>query len=151
MYPYVRGYTSGLIHVALPRVLVPSAPRCDVGEVHLVSPASFLLQARAEFNQLRMYSKLQDIEYSSIIFALKVTENIQVPGIQNQRLLTNGVGPDTEGKPDMRIVKMVRRAHANEVDLVARWTPPQLLKMPVESLEFRKESSLREILIKHTY
>src|SRR5262249_3058341 len=62
---------------------------------------------------------------------------IDVPGVEDQRLLADRISSRSHSKTAVRVVKMVRGTDRDIVDLPA--ATPQLVDVSVEPLEFGKE------------
>ncbi len=69
-------------------------------------------------------------------FLLVFLQGGDVPGIQNEWFFANGVGADTEGEPDMRIVQVIGGADGNVIDLAV--FAAKFFQMPIESLELER-------------
>lgn len=85
MNPDIGGNPAGFFMIPFPGGKIPVPPGGDIGKIHHVFPG----------------------------FAFKLGQGIHVPGAQDQRLFTDGMGADPQGKPDMGIMKIVRRADAD--------------------------------------
>ena len=90
-----------------------------------------------QFNDGRMQSKLQNIvdPLAGLLFYLG--QCIQIPRVEHQRLFADGIGPDPEGKTDMGIVQIVRRANADIIEFFVSVLSSQFLGKPIETLKPR--------------
>src|SRR5260221_9635348 len=87
-----------------------------------------------------MQPQLKDSMNFSARFFFNFCQGIHVPGIQNERFFTNCIGLLTQGKTDVRIVKVVWGTNANIIDLST--IPSEFVDMPVKSFKLRKKVGL---------
>lgn len=79
-------------------------------------------------------------------FLFNFLQCIQVPGVQYQRLFTNGVAAVAQRHTDMGVVQVIGAADANIVD-AALSVPAQLVEVAVEALGFRKKLGIRKVAV----
>lgn len=94
------------------RVLLPVPAAGDVSQQYLVHGIGrLLLEACLEFEQFGMYAQLQQGVNFPSRFGLDFFERVQVPRVDDQRLLTNRICPHAQGQPAVSIVQVVGRAN----------------------------------------
>ena len=81
--------------------------RCDVGERHGVADALLGIHLLLQRNQRRVQTQLQNSEYVPTGLALELFERIEIPRVNHERLLADGVRSDAQGEPDVSIVKII--------------------------------------------
>src|SRR5687768_2125818 len=86
-----------------------------------------------------MHAQLQDGVDAAAGFALDLLQGIEIPRIDDQGVLADRIGADTEREPDVRIVEMIRRTDGDVVNPLFRLTTPQLLEMAIESFNLVEE------------
>jgi hypothetical protein len=74
---------------------------------------------------------------------------LDVPRVHHQRLLADRLRPDPQGEPDVGIVKIVGRRHADEVEL--RPLALHQLDVAVEALELGEEARIREKAVEDSH
>ena len=89
----VGGDAARALGDALPRHVVPGAARRDVGERHLM-PSIRGRQALLERDHRRMQPQLQHGVDAPPGFALDLLERVEVPRVDDQRLLADRVGAE---------------------------------------------------------
>jgi hypothetical protein len=78
-------------------------------------------------------------------------ERVYVPGVEHQGFLTDRVGAYPEGKPNVRVVEIVRRGDAHTMNpLFIIMSAPQFLGVPIEALKFCKKTCTRKITVHYT-
>src|SRR5690554_4408179 len=98
-------------------------------------------------NDRGMHAQLQDGVHLPARVLFDIDQAINVPGVQYQRLFTNGIGACTQGKAHVAVVQVVGRANRNVIHSVTVIGAAQLIDMPVEALKFREKVRFREIAI----
>jgi hypothetical protein len=111
----------------------------------------FLDQLVAKSDQLRVNSKLQNRFDLAACLRLKFGKGIQIPRIQHQWFLANGIGMDSERKADVRVVEIVGRADADPVELLFLALAAQLLGEAIEAFKFGEKAYIEGILIQDAY
>ena len=129
---------------SLPGDIVPAASRSHVREINLMSLAGRLgAQARFQFQNNRMMPKLQDGIDPLSGFALELLKGVEIPGVDDERFFTKAAfRAHAKRQPDVRVVQVVRRADADEMDAPAFGAATKLLKVPIETFEFGEESDV---------
>ena len=87
-----------------------------------------------------MHAQLQDGPDGSPGLVLELLERIEIPRVDDQRLLANRVRAGAQGHPDMRIVEVIGCADADVVDALLRRSTAQFLEMAIESLDLVEEA-----------
>ena len=80
---------------------------------------------------------------------LELLERVEVPRVDDDRLLADRVGADAKREPDVRVVEVVRRADAHVVHALGFRAAPQLLEVPIEALDLGEEPDVERIAIEH--
>src|SRR6185312_8982838 len=101
----------------------------------------------AEGEYRRVHAQLQDGVDAMAALALELLERVEVPRIEHERLLADGVGADAQREADVRVVQMVRRADAHVVDASALDAAAQLLDVTIETLELGEEGGVGPIAV----
>src|SRR5579871_3213529 len=147
MHADIGRHPAGFGVLAFPGRVIPPPAGGDVGEVDLVA----LVAGRiflAQRHDCGMKPKLQDGRNAVTGIMLDFRQAIDIPGIEHQRLLADRISPRPQGETAMRVMKMVGRADRDIVYLLA--APPELVDMPVETLELSKEVRVRKVTIENT-
>lgn len=80
--------------VPFPTIFVPTASRRDVRQTDFrTASRPALRNPLLESDQFRMHPHLQHRVNPAAILRFEVGQRIEIPGIDDQRLLTNGVRP----------------------------------------------------------
>ena len=74
--------------------------------------------------------------------ALDFLERIEVPGVDDERLLADRVGAHPQREADMGVVQVVRRADTHVVDPVRFRPAPQLFEVTVEAFDLGEEADV---------
>ena len=98
---------TGAILVPLPRHLVPAAARRDVSQANAVPPRAVGQQPLSQRNQLWVHTQLQDRRHAAAGLGLEFLQTIEVPRVDDERLLANDVGANAEGKSNVRVMQVV--------------------------------------------
>lgn len=152
MNPDVRGDAAGLGLVAFPGEEIPAAAAGDIGQVDLVpDPAPLSIDLLLEGLDGRMEPELEDGMDPPARFPLDLPEGVDVPGVEDDRLLADGVGADAEGEPDVGVVEIVGRGDADVIDGLVVPAPAELLDVPVEALELGEEVGFREAAVEDSH
>jgi len=104
-----------------------------------------------EGRQRGMDPQLQDRVDPPPELLLQLLQGVAVPGIEHERLLADGVGPDAEGEADVGVVQVVRGADAHVVDPVGRIAAAELLDVPVEALELGEKAHVKRELVQQAH
>ena len=146
----VGGDPARFFLVAFPAGVVPVAAGGEVSQVDIKLMAfRRILYAFFQRDHAGVQAQLQDIVNLSPRFPADFLQGVHIPGIQHQGLFADGIGPLPQGKTNVRIMQIIRRAHTDVI--YRRPLPLQLIQMPVEPLKFHKKIRLREIAIHHPY
>ena len=84
-------------------------------------------------------------------FIFDLLQCLYIPWIQDNRLLADCIGTVAKRKPDMGVMKIIGRADADEVNAILFRPAPKFIKVPIEPLDFRKESDVERILIEYSH
>ena len=96
-----------------------------------------------------MQSQLEHGVDAASGFLLELLQAIEVPRIDHQRLLAERVGADAQRHAHVRIVQVVRRAHAQEMHALGLGAALELFEMAIEPLEFGEEPDIECVAIEH--
>ena len=80
------------------------------------------------------------------VVLLDLEQAVDVPGIEDERLLADRVGAGAQREADMGVVQIIGRADRDIVDR-SRLPPAQLVDMAVEALELGEEGAVGEIAV----
>ena len=104
-------------------------------------------QTVAQGDQLRMEPQLQDRVHAPAGLEFELLQRVQVPRVDDQRLLADRVGARAQRQADVRVVQIVGRTDADEVDPLRFGASFELLEMPVEPLDFGEEAHVEGVLV----
>src|SRR5205823_6022267 len=90
-----------------------------------------LEQTNAQRDQVGVQPQLQHRVHAAARFLFELLERVEIPGVDDQRLLTDRIRADAERQPDVRIVQVIGRTDADEVHAFGLRAPAQLLEMAV--------------------
>ena len=141
----VGGDAAGLFDVALPTALVPVAAGGDVGDLDLVHALASGLDGLSQRDDAGVQAQLQDVVDACARLCLDLLQTVDVPGIEDQRLFTDGIGAVAQGEPDVGVVQVVGRADADVVD--GRAFAAELVDVAVEALGLGEEIRGREVAV----
>jgi hypothetical protein len=96
-------------------------------------------------------AQLQHGVDAAVVLAGQRLELVQVPGVDDQRLLADGVAAQPQGQAHVGVVQVVRRADADVLDPLALGAATQLLEVAVEALDLGEEARLEEVLVEHAH
>ena len=148
--PDIRDDPAGPFIGTLPRDVIPAPASRDVGERHVVAPRrSLRAELIAQRDQLRMEPQLQDGVDAASGFLLELLQRVQVPRVDDERLLADRVRPDAQREPDVRVVQVVRRADGDVVHAAGVGAAAQLFEVTVEPLELGEEPHVEGVAIEH--
>jgi hypothetical protein len=111
-------------------------------------PGRFGVEPLLQSDQIRMQPQLKHRIDASARLGFELLECVEIPGIDHYRLFADHVRAAPQRQPDMCIVQIVRRAHGQEVHPVLRRIPPQLVEVPIETLELGEEARPRRVRVK---
>ena len=94
-----------------------------------------------------MHAQLQHGVDPAAGFLLQLLQRIEVPRVDDQRLLADRIGADAQRQPDVGIVQVVRRADAEVVHARRLRAAAQLLEVPIEPLELGEEPDVERVAI----
>src|SRR5688572_17130925 len=69
----------------------------------------------------------------------QLLQAVEVPGIDHQRLFADCISANAQGEAHVGVVQVVGRANGEVLHAIGLRPTPQLLEMPIESLEFSEE------------
>ena len=133
---------------AFPRDVVPSPPGGAVGQGYVVHPGRGGAQAVAQGDQLRMEAQLLDRVHALAGLEFELLQRIQVPRVDDQRLLADGVRARAQRQADVRVVQIVGRTDADAVDPLRFGTSFEFLEMPVEPHDLGEEAHVEGLLVR---
>src|SRR6056297_1278514 len=117
MYADVGGYPTRLLLIPLPGYKIPVAPGGNISQINIINLVfRTFIDLSLQFNDRGMQPQLQDVVHLSSGLFLYLDQSIQIPGIQNYRLLTDGIRSLPQGKTNMRIMQIIRCANAYIID-----------------------------------
>ena len=122
-----------------PRHVVPASARGDVGERDLMAAVAAPRQLLAERQHRRVHAQLEHRADALTGLVLELLQRVEVPGIDDERLLADRVRPDSQRKADVRVVKIVRRADAHVVDALFVGGTAKLLQVTIEAFDLGEE------------
>src|SRR5262245_36928251 len=150
VHTYIGGDSARLCLVALPRHVIPSPTRGDVGEVYLVHAAAVAAgYLVAQGDNCWMQPKLQDSVHLAARFVLGLHETVDIPGIEHQWLFADRLGAVAEREAHMRVVQIVWRANADQIDLPALTAAS--VNVAIEALELHEKPCVREVAVKDSH
>ena len=121
MHADIGGDAAALMHIALPRGIVPLAAGGDVGEVHVVD---LVLRTFVDFLLERsdavVQAELEDVVCLVAGLLLDLLERIDVVGVEHYRLLADDVASEAQAVADEGVVRVVRGADAHPVQGIVR-------------------------------
>jgi len=95
--------------------------------------------------------ELKNGEYSFPKFLLELLQSVKVPGIKDERLFTDRIGPNPKGKSDMGVMKIIWRRNTYIVNYPIAAGSPELFDIAVKSLKFSEKVRLGEIAVDNPY
>src|SRR5690554_84197 len=98
-----------------------------------------------------MHTQLQDGVHLPACVLFDIDQAVDVPGVQYQRLFTDGIGACTEREAHVAVVQVVGRANRNVIHSVTVIGAAQLIDMPVEALKFREKVRFREMAVDNAH
>src|ERR1700722_16538207 len=104
-------------------------------------------KALPQLDQLVVYAQLENSIDASVCLLLDLGERIEVPGVDDQRLLAHDVGANAQSETAMSVVQVVRRADRQPVETLALRPPPALLEVPVEAFRLSEEMDVKSVLV----
>ena len=81
----------------------------------------------------------------------ELLQRLEIPRVDDERLLADRVGADAKREADVRIVQIVGRADAHIVHAVGLVAATQLLEVAIESLDFCEEADVERVSIQHAH
>ena len=115
--------------------------------MHLVSLRRLAAQLVAERHQRWMQAQLQHGVDAPSGFLLELLQAVEVPRVDDQRLLAEHVRADPQRNAHVGVVQVVGRADAQEVNALLFGPTLQLLEVPVEALELGEEADIERIAV----
>src|SRR5688572_11532798 len=94
-----------------------------------------------------MHPQLQDGEHPTAGLALQLREGVEIPGIDHNWLLADGVRSVSQGQANVSIMEVIRAANAHPVDTTGRIPPPQLIEMAVEAFNLAEVADVLAVSI----
>ena len=139
---------AGLLLGALPRNVVPAAAAGHVGQDDLVPGAGGLgVESRLDREQGGVDAELEDCEYPPSGLGFELFERVEVPRVDDQRLLADRVGAVSQRQAHVRVVEVVGRADADPVDALGLGTAAQLVEVAVETLDLLEEAHVEAVRV----
>ena len=143
MHADIGGDATALVHVALPRGVVPLAAGSDVGEVNVIDLVlRTLVDFLLERSNAVVQAELKDVVGLVAGLLLDLLERVDVVGVEHYRLLTDDVAAEAQAVADKCVVRVVRSADAHPVQGIVRLHLPGA--ETVEELVLSEERALRE-------
>ena len=98
-----------------------------------------------------MDAELQDrIDFSSGLL-FQFPEGVQIPGIDDERFLADGIRSHPKGQTAMGIVQVVGGTDADVVNPSLIRAPPKLFQMSIEALDLRKKPDVKTVRIQNPH
>src|SRR5690554_7630893 len=94
-----------------------------------------------------MHTQLQDGVHLPACVLFDIDQTIDVPGVQYQRLFTDGIGASTQGEAHVAVVQVVGRANGHVIDSLTTVRSSKLIDMTIKTLEFGEEIGIREVAV----
>jgi hypothetical protein len=82
-------------------------------------------------------------------FLFNFLEGVNIPGIQHERLFTDGMGFIPQCQPDVGIVQVIWRTDGYVIHFIVAFTA-KFIQVPVETFRFHEKVGIREIRIDNT-
>ena len=95
----------------------------------------------------RVHAQLKDGVDLAAGVALDFLQPVDVPRVQDQRLLADRVGFRTQGKAHVGIMQVVRRTNGHVIDLAPVVGAAPLVDVTVKALELGEEIGIREMAV----
>src|SRR5690606_30950062 len=115
----------------------------------MLAGARLVLHLLAQRDDRRVHAQLQDGVDLAAGVLLQLDQAIDVPWVQHERLLADGIRAGTQGKTHVRVMQVVGRADGHIVHLVRVVTATQLVEVAIETLELGKEVGIGIIAVDH--
>ena len=97
-----------------------------------------------------MQAQLQDgVDPVAGLF-FQLLQGVGVPGVEDQRFFTNGVGADAQGETDVRVMEIIRGNDGDIVDTLRFFLAAQLFHVAVEAFELGEKGAVREIAVQNS-
>jgi hypothetical protein len=91
--------------------------------------------------------ELEDREDTAAGLRLQLLEGIEIPRVDDDRLLAERTRTIPEGDADVGIVQVVRAAYAHSVDPALFRTPAKLVEMAIEPLDLTEVPDLVAVTV----
>ena len=101
----------------------------------------------AELAQLRQQTELEHVVDPRSRLTLELGQLVEVPRVDHQGLLADGVGADPERQAGVGIVQVVGAADRDVVDPLGVAPALELLEVAVEALHLREEAGVEEVAV----
>ena len=102
MYSDVSGYPSGFFFFSFPGIVVPVTSAGDIAQVDIVYLVRRpVLYPLFQIHDSLMVPELQNVPNFPAGLLFVIFQSINIPGIQHQGFLANGIRPITKGEADM--------------------------------------------------
>src|SRR5690554_2990199 len=148
MHADIRRNAARLLVVTLPGLQVPVSTGGDVSQVHfMLGVAFFRLHFVTQRNDRGMHTQLQDGVHLPASVFFDIDKAVYVPGVQYQRLFTDGIGARAQGEAHVAVVQVVGRADGDVIHSAAVIGAAQFVDMPVETLKLREKVRFREMTV----
>ena len=142
----IGGNAAALALRTLPAGEIPVAPRGDVSQVNIIYDiVRSVIHLFLQRDYFRMKPQLQNVVDPLARLFLNGLQNVHIPWIQHQRFLADDIRAQAQGVARVRVVKVVRRADGDNVQLVVRSL--HLRHMAVEKLHFGEKGRLGKIAV----
>ena len=126
----------------LPRDLIPGTAARNVDEGHL-GTARIGLQALAQGDQLLVDPELQDGKDAAAGLKLQFLQRVEVPRVDDDRLLADHVRAVSKSEADVGVVEVVRAADRDPVDALFLPASTELVHVAIEALDLSESSGRR--------
>lgn len=108
MYSDVGGHTAALVHIALPRRIVPFATRGDIGEVDIVHfVLGTFVNLLFQSNDAVVEAELKNGVGLVACFFLQFNQVVDIVGVQYQRFFANHVASQSQTVADESVVGVI--------------------------------------------
>ena len=152
MDPDVGGQPPGLLPVPLPRMEVPAPAGGDVGEEDVTLPLPGLRGVPLLQRLHRgVEPELQDGVDLPPRLGLQLLQGVQVPRVDDEGLLADGVRAEAEGEADVCVVQIVRGTDREIMHPVFLAALPKFFDVAIEPLEFPEVADILEVAVEDSH